>query len=360
MKETHKRAAAIVIQGAKRFVPVVSGKHNLILRNLRFRELWEWDDATAGEYDRNDWDYLVVTSAVSGGAVTARAHHVWLDRCDFERAYDGLFDFVRGADLLTVSWCKIGGAVSGESLRWVRRQFDHLEANRAAFPYYNRQRATLSVADLFRRELFQKKGNLVGNSADAATAALDLGHLNVTFHHNAYVAVDQRMPRMRFGNAHLFNLLADSRAGRGVAGLSLMGVAATSGAAVRIEGSRFLGVRTPLTLVAGTEPVGRILLAGSVNLDAVTGADLGFDATRVTAASAFRWNAPAAATGLGAWPAADSAVMPAGYWPPGRSAADCVDPEAALPARLASVGVIVPADAAQAAELRARFVPREN
>ena len=333
----------------------ISGRSNVILRNLRFRELWEWDDATRGEYDRNDWDYLVVTSATSGGAVTARAHHVWLDHCDFERSYDGLFDFVRGADLLTVSWCKIGGAVSGESVRWVRRQVEHLEANRAAFPHYAAQRATLTVEEIVRRELLQKKANLIGNGADAATAALDTGFLNVTFHHNWYVAVDQRMPRMRFGNAHIFNLLADSRGGRGVAGLSLMGVAATSNAAVRLEGSRFVGVRTPLTLTAGTEPLGRIAVRTSTNRDGVTGADVGFDATRVTAPEAFRWNPPAAATGLVGWPQADSAIMPAGYVPAGRALTDYIEGEAALAERLANVGVIVPADEAQAEELRRRL-----
>jgi pectate lyase len=30
--------------------------------------------------------------------------------------------------------------------------------------------------------------------------------LNVTFHHNFYDSVAERMPRMRFGNAHVFNL----------------------------------------------------------------------------------------------------------------------------------------------------------
>jgi pectate lyase len=30
---------------------------NLILRNLKFDELWEWDEATRGDYDSNDWDF---------------------------------------------------------------------------------------------------------------------------------------------------------------------------------------------------------------------------------------------------------------------------------------------------------------
>lgn len=338
--------------GFRRGSLTISGKSNVILRNLKFRELWEWDDATTGEYDRNDWDYLTVTSATSGATVTSRAHHIWIDHCDFEKAYDGLFDIIHGADLITVSWCKIAGAVSGESVRWVQRQMDYLEASRARFPYYSAQRATLSAEDLLRREIFQKKANLIGNSADATTMAHDVGYLNVTFHHNWYVNVDQRMPRMRFGNAHVFNLLADSSAGRNVNGLAQMGVAATSNAAVRVDNSRFIDVRMPISNSAGTEAPGRLTVSNSVNLDPVTRLDKGFDSTRTTPLASFRWNDPVAATGLGDWPKTDTAVMPAGYVPPNRTLAEYMDPNDALGANLAQVGVIVPSDAAEAERLR--------
>ena len=333
----------------------LTGKNNVILRNLRFRELWEWDEATQGAYDRNDWDYLTVTSATSGATVTARAHHVWIDHCDFEKSYDGLFDFVHGADLITVSWCKVAGAFSGESMRWVQRQMDFLEANAGRFPYYAGQRASLSPDELVKEETFQKKSNLVGNGTDAATAAHDTGFLNVTFHHNWYVAVDQRMPRLRFGNAHVFNLLADSRAGRGVSGLSLMGVAATSNGAVRVENCSFIDVRSPITNSAGTEPPGRIAVVGSKNVDGLAGEDKGFDAARVVPPGNFAWNRPAAATGLGAWPQSDAALMPDGYVPAGHTLAEYVDTNDYLAAHLEQVGVIVPADAAEAAVLRVRW-----
>ncbi len=31
---------------------------NLIVRNLRFDEMWEWDEQTKGDYDSNDWDFI--------------------------------------------------------------------------------------------------------------------------------------------------------------------------------------------------------------------------------------------------------------------------------------------------------------
>jgi hypothetical protein len=61
-----------------------------------------------------------------------------------------------------------------------------------------------------------KKGNLVGHSDSATAAAVDRGRLNVTFHHNWYDGVEERMPRMRFGNAHVFNLYCTDLAGRGI------------------------------------------------------------------------------------------------------------------------------------------------
>ncbi|MBI5769025.1 MAG: hypothetical protein HZA93_14620 [Verrucomicrobia bacterium] len=345
--------------GFRRGSLTVDGKSNIALRNLKFRELWEWDDATAGAYDRNGWDYIALQSSSSGATVTSRAHHLWIDHCDFEKAYDGTVDIVHGTDLVTVSWCKIGGAISGESVRWLRRQLDYLEANRASFPYYNSLRATRSMAEIFAKESFQQKSNLVGNGTDANTRAHDLGYLNVTFHHNWYLNVDQRMPRLRFGNAHVFNLIAESGAGRGVFGLVLSGVAATSGAAVRVEDSHFEGLRLAVNNQIGIEPLGFITVLRSNNWESFPASsspvDLGFD--RAVSPESFAWNTPAASSGIGSWPVTDSAVMPAGYVPAGTTLADYRDGGRNVidSANREFIGVIVPADEAEAALLRVRW-----
>ncbi len=291
-------------------------------------------------------------SSYSGATVTSRVHHIWLDHCDFEKSYDGLFDFIHGADLITVSWCKIAGVVSGETARWVQRQMDYLEANRGSFPYYNSERAAVGEAGLVRRESFQPKANLVGNATDATTAAHDIGYLNITFHHNWYVSVDQRMPRMRFGNAHVFNLLADSTTGAGVSGLSLAGISATSNAAVRVENSRFIGVRTPITINVGFEPAGRVTVVNSVNTDSAAGTDKGFDSTKTVPVTAFQWNTPTVTTGLSPWPVSNSATMPAGYVLAGRQLSDYLDASDYLLTNRDQVGVLVPSDATEAEQLR--------
>jgi pectate lyase len=341
--------------GFRRGTLNVGACSNVMLRNLKFRELWEWDDSTGGQYDRNGWDYIVVQSAINGSAVTARVHHVWIDHCDFEKSYDGLTDIVQGADLITMSWCKIAGVVSGETMRWVRRQFDYLEANRSQFGYYSLLRGFGSRDEIQATELFHKKANLIGNSTDAATRAHDLGYLNVTSHHNWYINVDDRMPRMRYGNAHVFNLLGDSRAGVGIGGLSRAGVTVTAGAAVRVENSTFIDVRVPVNNQIGTEPVGFVAVLDSASLDTATGLDRGFDPTRTVPLSQFTWNLPDASSGLGTWPVADTSVMPAGYVPPGTTLTSYLDDKNYLGSNLAYVGIITPANENEAALLRARW-----
>lgn len=47
------------------------------------------------------------------------------------------------------------------------------------------------------------KTNLIGSNDNSA--ALDSGRLKVTFHHNYYRNVGQRLPRVRFGEVHVYN-----------------------------------------------------------------------------------------------------------------------------------------------------------
>ncbi len=153
----------------------VHGAHNVIIRNLKFRELWEEDPT--GKYDRLGWDYLRVTNS---GKVFS--HHVWIDHCDFEKVYDGMVEIGHGSDLVTVSWCRFAGDDRGP----------------------------------------QDKVSLIGHSSSSSAAAVDRGRLNVTLHHNLYENISERAPRARFGNIHFFNNLVD---GARTATMSLMGAA---------------------------------------------------------------------------------------------------------------------------------------
>ena len=136
----------------------VHGAWNIILRNLTFRDLWEFDPT--GKYDRLGWDFVRITNAGQ-----TRSHHVWVDHCDFEKAYDGLLDIVHGSDCITVSWNRFAGDERGP----------------------------------------HKKVMLIGHSSGPSAAAGDKGYLNVTLHHNWFTNIEDRAPRARFGNIHALN-----------------------------------------------------------------------------------------------------------------------------------------------------------
>ena len=116
------------------------------------------------------------------------SHHVWIDHNVLTRATDGLLDVKRGASYVTVSW------------------------------------------NVFRDH---SKTSLVGHD-DGFTS--DRGALKVTYHHNWFRS-DQRNPRVRFGEVHVFNNYFDA--------VRSYGVASTQDAKVVVEGNVFKSVRQP-------------------------------------------------------------------------------------------------------------------
>jgi len=122
----------------------VSGKSNVIFQNLTVT-----NDRTAGTGD--------------GIRIVNGSHHIWVDHCTFFDTDDGALDITNESDYVTVSWCKF---------------------------YYTRNNGHNFV-------------NLIGSS-DSYTA--DRGKLHVTFHHNWWSTLAiERMPRVRFGQVHVYN-----------------------------------------------------------------------------------------------------------------------------------------------------------
>ena len=137
---------------------------NVIVRNLRLSDAYDCFPGWNGDTWKTEWDNLVVSGST----------HVWLDHLTLDDGgtvdadqpnyfgepylrHDGLLDVVRQADLVTISWNRMVG--HDKSLLW-------------------------------------------GNG-DGATA--DRGRLRVTLHHNEFVDLEQRAPRVRFGQAHVYN-----------------------------------------------------------------------------------------------------------------------------------------------------------
>jgi pectate lyase len=167
--------------------------NNLIIRNLRFDELWEWDELTKGDYDSKDWDFMTIDM---------NSTNVWVDHCDFTKAYDGVVDIKGGSHNITISWCRFMGDDGGTN-SFVRQQINALEQNSSSYSMYDFLRTRgFSVEDIIAITRSQKKGHLVGATEFNAQNA----NLSVTLHHNYYFNFQDRMPRLRGGNSHVFNV----------------------------------------------------------------------------------------------------------------------------------------------------------
>ncbi|MGC4086804.1 MAG: hypothetical protein QM756_02685 [Polyangiaceae bacterium] len=123
---------------------------NLIVRNLRINAVTSTEDGMDIRY----------------------AHHACVHHCEFIDGPDGNLDIVSEANYVTVAYNK--------------------------FRYTSAWHALPGETSANHRF-----SNLVGSSN---TTQLDRGKLKVTFHHNWWAeGVVERMPRVRFGDVHVFN-----------------------------------------------------------------------------------------------------------------------------------------------------------
>jgi pectate lyase len=100
------------------------------------------------------------------------AHHVWVDHCEIWDGPDGNLDITHAVNWVTVSWTK----------------FHYTTAY---------QRPSGEDSD-------HRFSSLIGHSDDNAEE--DSGRMKITLHHNWWAErVIERMPRVRFGEVHVFN-----------------------------------------------------------------------------------------------------------------------------------------------------------
>lgn len=147
-------------------------RSNIIIRNITFRDTfdcfpkWSPEDGTLGSWNA-EYDPVAVR----------QTHHVWIDHNTFEdrdtadsgepvyfgvhyERHDGLTDITNASNYVTVSWNQ----------------------------YRNHDKVML-----------------IGSSDSGSTATGDRGKLKVTIHHNLFLNVGQRTPRVRFGQVHVYN-----------------------------------------------------------------------------------------------------------------------------------------------------------
>ncbi len=173
---------------------------NIIIRNLKFDELWEWDEVSKGNYDKNDWDFIDLGNA---GTVT----NIWIDHCTFSKTYDGIVDIKGGSSGVTISWCKYtgdDGATNTNSFVW--QQINTLESNKTSYAFYNFLRSNgFSTTDIVTIIQGHDKTHLIGANSLAAENA----NHTITLHHEWFMNPWDRLPRLRAGNVHNYNIFAD-------------------------------------------------------------------------------------------------------------------------------------------------------
>lgn len=203
---------------------------NVVFRNLEFDELWQWEDAPVkdtskiGDYDWFGWAYFKI----------AFCGYIWIDHCTFGKSYDGQIDYSNpvynanagtafrapyGADGnngLHISWCNFN-AGSDDPDGYLYKMMAKIEADYQAggtnYLYYNALRESGATFEdiLYGIAIPQKKGFLCGDDAKETDADYTYNlKLQVSFANCKFTNLEDRIPKLRGGNAYMYNCVVDS------------------------------------------------------------------------------------------------------------------------------------------------------
>jgi len=182
----------------------LNGSANVILRHLKI-------------VGYNCTDRSPCKKGEDAMTISDGAHHIWLDHCDISDGSDGNLDITDGADYITISWTRFSYSAP--------------------------------------RPSGHRFCNLIGNDDVMAT---DAGHLHITFHHDWWAEnVSQRMPRVRFGQVHVFNSLYSSRGNDYCVGLG-------TDASILLENNAFVGVKNPTESNKYASPASVLVARGNI------------------------------------------------------------------------------------------------
>ncbi len=213
----------------------LTSDNNVAFRNLEFDELWQWEDAPVeqtdkiGDYDWFGWAYFKI----------AFCGYVWIDHCTFGKSYDGQIDYSNpvynanagtafrapyGADGnngLHISNCRFN-AGSDEQDGYLYKMMEKIEQSyknkENKYLYYTKLRdAGATFEDiLYGLAIPQKKGFLCGDDATFSGSYDNADDYNfnlklqVSFENCVFKNLEDRLPKLRGGNAFMYNCVVDS------------------------------------------------------------------------------------------------------------------------------------------------------
>lgn len=208
---------------------------NVVFRNLEFDEIWQWEDSSdsevgaVGDYDAFGWAYFKI----------AFCGYVWIDHCTFGKSYDGQIDYsnpvydanpgtafrapygAKGPNGLHISWCSFNAGSDDENgylYKMMKSIEDDYNAGGNKNLYYKALRdGGLTFEEiLYGIAIPQKKGFLCGDDAKFSGSYDNADDYNfnlklqISFANCIFKNLEDRLPKLRGGNAYIYNCIVDS------------------------------------------------------------------------------------------------------------------------------------------------------
>lgn len=200
---------------------------NVVFRNLEMDEMWQWEDSASssagkvGDYDAFGWAYFKVS----------HCGYVWIDHCTFGKSYDGQIDYSNpvydtkgtafrapygadGSNGLHISWCKFNAGSDDEDgylYKMMAKIEEEYQNGGKNYLYYNVLRKHYTFDQiLYGVAIPQKKGFLCGDSGNGHSDYDMNLKLQISFSNCYFKNLEDRLPKLRGGNAVMYNCVVDS------------------------------------------------------------------------------------------------------------------------------------------------------
>lgn len=189
--------------------------NDIVIRNLHFKEMWQWDDA--GAQKEVGWSNM----KINGGK------NIWVDHCTFEIASDGNIDLENGATGVTISWCKIGDEATEkpsedssiyQSIMFMEGRYQKGELKADTSLYHQLRTGGATPEQIMAYTAYHKKCHLNGSGdkdfvnykRSNGTVVEDANsNIRLTLAYNHYLNPGQRVPMIRQGVGNLINCYID-------------------------------------------------------------------------------------------------------------------------------------------------------
>jgi pectate lyase len=189
--------------------------NDIVIRNLNFDGMWQWDDT--GRHKEVGWTFIKVNGA----------NNVWIDHCQFSIASDGNIDTENGGSNITISWSKFGLPASEhpakdsdiyQSIQYMEEAYAANELGSDSV-YYNMRNDGATKEQIMAYAAYHSKVHLTGSGDKDYVDYVSSSGMNykdgnqrirLTLAYNQYTNVGQRVPMIRQGAGHAYNLYLDN------------------------------------------------------------------------------------------------------------------------------------------------------